>query len=403
LGQIVCTMDEREKNQPPDWLRDFILVAVSRFGIFFSFRQINPVFPVYLASLGATGSLIGLVMSSFTVMATLSRPFVGMFIDRSGRKRFLLLGIVLLMVSTLGYAWAPSLAFLVAFRMLHGVGWSACTTTVSTLAADIAPSQRRGAMIAYAGLASNVGGALGPIAGFAAYNAFGFQGMFLTVIGVVVASFFFALPLKEPVRPPSREGERRRHWLELLFVRESLLPSVIMAFLAFGHAGISTYIPLYVLQRGFGNPAYYFAVEAVFVILSRPIAGPLSDRFSRRAIILPGYCLQLLGLVVVALAPSTAVLLMAAAINGLGFGSAHPGLMTLAIDWVPAERRGLSMAQFQTFHDLGIGIGAVVLGVLLDLMHRDFSAMYFVALGVVSLGLAIYAVLGKETGSRRLG
>lgn len=388
-------MDEPDKNQPPDWVRDFILVGISRFGIFFSFRQVNPVFPVYLVSLGASGTLIGFIMSSFTIMATVSRPFVGMLIDRSGRKRFLILGIVLLFVATLGYSWAPGLIILVFFRMVHGIGWSACTTTVSTLAADIAPTHKRGTMIAYAGLASNVGGALGPIAGFAAYYRFGFHGMFLAVLGVILLSFLFALPIKDPYRP-SIESGMRRTWWKLLFVRDSLLPAVIMAFLAFGHAGVSTYIPLYMLQENFGNPAYYFAVEAVFIILSRPIAGPLSDRLGRRVIILPGLILQILGLVVVALAPSTRYLLVAAAINGLAFGSAHPGLMTLAIDWVPAHRRGLSMAQFQTFHDLGIGVGSVVLGALLDLTSKNFSTMYLVSAVMVTVGLGIYGILGKE-------
>ncbi len=387
-------MTEPERVQKTSWVRDFVLVGISRFGIFFAFRQMNPVFPVYLASLGASGARIGFVMSSFTAMATVSRPFVGILIDRLGRKPFLLLGIGLFIIATLGYAWAPSIMFLVVFRMLHGVGWSGCTTTVSTLAADIAPDKKRGTMIAYAGLASNVGGALGPIAGFAAYERFGFHGMFLSVLGVVVFSFLFALPIKEPLRPISHEGHRRS-WLEIFMVKESLLPAVIMAFIAFGHAGVSTYIPLYMLQKNFGNPAYYFAVEAAFVLLSRPIAGPLSDRFSRRAVILPGYTLHLLGLVLVALAPSTSILLVGAAINGMGFGSAHPALMTLAIDWVPAERRGLSMAQFQTFHDLGIGVGAVALGALLDLTHKNFSAMYYVSAAVVGAGLLLYGILGK--------
>ena len=395
----VTTMAEAEQVQESDWLRDFVLVAISRFGIFFSFRQMNPVFPVYLSSLGASGTLIGLVMSSFTVMATLSRPFVGYLIDRAGRKPYLLLGIGLFIFSVLGYAWSPGLIFLVAFRMLHGVGWSSCTTTVSTLAADIAPSHKRGAMVAYAGLASNVGGALGPIAGFAAYHRFGFQGMFLTVLGVIILSLLFALPIKDPYIP-SADVITRRSWWELLFVRESILPAMVMAFLAFGHAGVSTYIPLYMLQENLGNPAYYFAVEAVFIILCRPISGPLSDRLGRRAIILPGLILQVVGLVGVALAPSIGYLMIAAAINGLAFGSSHPGLMTLSIDWVPAHRRGLSMAQFQTFHDLGIGIGSVVLGALLDLTAKNFSAMYLISALMVTIGLAIYYILGKGPGGR---
>ncbi len=388
-------MAESEEPQQPKWLRDFVLLSISRFGIFFAFRQMQPVFPVYLASLGASGSLIGFVMASLTVTATISRPFVGLLIDRSGRKIFLLLGIGIFALSTLGYAWAPGIIFLVVFRILHGLGWSSCTTAVSTLAADIAPSNKRGTMISYASLASNLGAALGPIAGFAAYERFGFHGMFLTVFGVISLSVLFSIPIKDR-HVPSPQERRRRSWLELLFVRESLLPAVTMSFIALGHVGVATYIPLYMLQQDLGNPALYFAMEGIVVLISRPIAGPLSDRFSRRAIILPGYTLILCGLVLVALAPSTSFLLIAAAINGVGIAFAHPGLMTLAIDQVPVGRRGLSMAQFQTFHDLGNVVGAITLGSLLDLLDRNFSAMYLISAALVSLGLVLFGIFGKE-------
>ncbi|NIO09871.1 MAG: MFS transporter, partial [Deltaproteobacteria bacterium] len=131
-------------DQPstPSWLRDFILLSISRFCMFFSHRQVQPVFPVYLSSLGASATLIGFVMSSFTVMATASRPLIGMLMDRSGRKVFLIMGLSLFALTALGYAWAPTIMILVLFRILQGLGWSLGTTAVATLSADIAPSNK---------------------------------------------------------------------------------------------------------------------------------------------------------------------------------------------------------------------------------------------------------------------
>ncbi len=392
-------MVESEEPKHPTWLRDFVLLSISRFCMFFSHRQVQPVFPVYLSSLGASGTLIGFVMSSFTIMATVSRPFIGMLMDRSGRKVFLLLGLGIFGLTTLGYAWAPTIMTLVVFRTTQGLGWSCGTTAVATLAADIAPSNKRGTIISYAGLASNLGAALGPIAGFAAYQHLGFHGMFLTVFGVVLVGLLFSLPIKESQRLKATEGPLMTWW-ELFVVRESLLPAVAMAFIAFGHSGTATFIPLYILQQDFGNPAYFFVVESVSVMISRPIVGPLSDRINRRAIILPGFVLQILGLILIAKAPSAAVLFSAGAVTGLGLALAHPPLMALAIDLVPAQRRGLSMAQFQTFHDLGNALGAVALGNFLDLVGKNFSAMYGVAAGVVTSGLLLFGIFSR---SRRGG
>jgi MFS family permease len=57
-----------------------------------------------------------------------------------------------------GYLWAPSILLMIPCRVLHGIGWSGCSTAISTLAADIAPRDRRGELIGYAGMASSLAG-----------------------------------------------------------------------------------------------------------------------------------------------------------------------------------------------------------------------------------------------------
>ena len=81
---------------------------------------------------------------------------------------------------------------------------------------------------------------------------------------------------------------------------------------------------------------------------------------------------------------------MAAAIfGGFGTGAAQPALMTLAVDQSAADRRGHSLAQFQFFYDLGIGIGSLTLGALLDLTHQSFLIMYLATAAVALIGLWI--------------
>ena len=64
--------------------------------------------------------------------------------------------------------------------------------------------------------------------------------------------------------------------------------------------------------------------------------------------------------------------------------------MTVAVDRAAEQRRGHSLAQFQFFYDLGIGVGSLLLGALLDAVDQDFSIMY-AATGLIALfGLWIY-------------
>jgi MFS family permease len=125
-------------------------------------------------------------------------------------------------------------------------------------------------------------------------------------------------------------------------------------------------------------------------LIVRPVAGPLSDRISRRAVILPGLFLNFTSIVLLVLADSPALLMAAAVVGGLGTGAAQPALMTVAVDQTSQQRRGQSMAQYQSFYDLGIGLGSLALGAFLDLVEQKYSLMYAMAAIVALAGLWIY-------------
>jgi MFS family permease len=380
-----------EQVAGPDvgWAKDFLLTWVNRFSFFLAHHLSRPVIPLYLVTFGASSTVIGAVMAVFTVTATLMRIPVGLLIDRIGRKPFLLAGIALFAVGNFGYLWAPTILLMIPFRMLHGIGWSGCTTAAATLAADIAPQKRRGELIGYAAMASSLGGAIGPVAGFALLHRYDYPGVFLGSAALIAASLLLGMLVREPKRAPAGSREEFR-WIDLLIIPEALLPAVAVAFISFGHGGIFTFLPIHALKLGLENPGLWFGLYAFCLLLSRPVAGPLSDRISRRAVIIPGLILNLAGIFILALASSSAWLMAAAVVGGFGTGAAQPALMTIAIDQTSPHRRGQSMAQYQCFYDLGIGLGSLVLGAFLDLVDQNFSLMYLASVVVAIVGLWIY-------------
>jgi MFS family permease len=375
-----------ENSQPEKWLKDFLLTWISRFGVFLAHHVTRPLIPLYLITFGASSTVIGAFMAVFTITATVSRVPVGLLIDRIGRKPFLLYGTVLFGIGNFGYLWAPSIALMIPGRILHGLGWSGSTTSVATIAADVVPQARRGELMGYAGMASSLAAALGPVLGFALFHRFGYPGIFFGAGALLVLSFIAGLPVAEPKRGKSVQRESS-HWLDTIAVKETIHPAIAVAFLSFGHGGILTFLPIHALKLGMTNPGIWFGVYAACILLSRPIAGPLSDRISRRAVILPGLILNIAGILLLATAPSPNWLLAAAAGGGFGTGAAQPALMTVAVDQSAAERRGQSLAQFQLFYDLGIGIGSLTMGALLDLVNQSFSIMYLTTAAVALIGL----------------
>jgi MFS family permease len=376
-----------ERTSPRQfWIKDFLLTWVSRFGVFLAHHVTRPLIPLYLITFGASSTVIGAFMAVFTVTATVMRVPVGMFIDRLGRRPFLLYGIVFFSAGNFGYLWASSIAFMVPARILHALGWSGCTTSVATIAADIVPQARRGEMMGYAGMASSLASALGPVLGFALFQRFDYSGAFMGAGVLLAIAFIVAVPVAESARTAAFDRKSAR-WLETIVVKDTLAPAIAVAFLSFGHGAILTFLPIQALKIGMDNPGIWFGVYAACILLSRPVAGPFSDRISRRAVILPGLLLNIVGIVLLAAATSPNWLIAAAVLGGFGTGAAQPALMTVAVDQSAPDRRGQSLAQFQLFYDLGIGIGSLAMGALLDLVNQSFSIMYSATAIVALIGL----------------
>lgn len=382
-------MPQRDQLQSENWVKDFLLTWIDRFSFFLAHHLTRPILPLYLVGFGASSTVIGAVMAVFTITATVMRIPIGLLIDRIGRKPFLIAGVALFAIGNFGYMWAPTVLLMIPFRMLHGIGWSGCTTAIATLAADIAPQKRRGELIGYAAMASSLGGAIGPVAGFALLQRFEYAGVFLGAAALLALSLLLAFFLREPKHGP-RESSRSLKWTEVLVIPETMLPAIAVAFLSFGHGGILTFLPIHALELGLENPGLWFGLYALCLLLSRPVAGPLSDRISRRAVIVPGLILNVMGIGILALASSPAWLMAAAIVAGFGTGAAQPALMTVAVDQTSPQRRGQSMAQYQCFYDLGIGLGSLTLGAFLDLVDQNFSLMYSITAVVAVIGLWIY-------------
>jgi MFS family permease len=218
------------------------------------------------------------------------------------------------------------------------------------------------------------------------FQRFDYAGAFAGA-GVLLAIAFIAALLTNELARDIAAKTNSGLWIETLVVKETLDPAIAIAFLSFGHGAILTFLPIQALKIGMDNPGIWFGIYAACILLSRPVAGPLSDRISRRAVVLPGLVLNIAGILLLAAAASPAWLMAAAIVGGFGTGAAQPALMTVAVDRSAPERRGQSLAQFQLFYDLGIGIGSLTTGALLDLVNQNFSIMYSATAIVALIGL----------------
>lgn len=334
--------------------------------------------------MGGSESEIGLIIGVFTISAVLLRPFIGMGVDIVGRRKILVAGSVIFLVSMLLYNYTTSVFSLLLLRVFHGIGWGAATTAASTLIADIAPASRRGEAMGVFGISSNVAMAIGPALSFSLLYISGvpdFPRLFLAGAAIALVSLLLVIPISETVvvRPKTS-----------LFSKEAYFPSALMFSVALTYGSIVSFLSLFVQKEGAGNPGIFFTVFAVTLILVRALAGKLSDIKGRKFVIVPGMIIISIGLWVLSMAGSLWVFLAAALLYGLGFGLVHPTLMAFLVDRVNERGRGAAMGTFTAAFDLGIGAGSIILGVVLQFF--GFRVMYVLS-GLVVLAGAIWFIM----------
>jgi EmrB/QacA subfamily drug resistance transporter len=114
----------------------------------------------------------------------------------------------------------------------------------------------------------------------------------------------------------------------------------------------------------------------------------LGDRFGRRRMFLVGLAMFTLASAAAALAPTTAALIAARAIQGTGAAIVTPLTLTLLADVFPPERRGLAIGAWSGISGLGVALGPLVGGAVVDGISWHWIFWINVPIGLALLPLA---------------
>src|SRR3954453_14181737 len=120
-----------------------------------------------------------------------------------------------------------------------------------------------------------------------------------------------------------------------------------------------------------------------FAVLLLPAAA-LGDRFGRKRVFLGGLALFSMSSALAALAPSVATLIAARAVQGAGAAVIAPLSLTLLADAVPAGKRGLALGAWSGISGLGVALGPVIGGAVVD--GLDWTWIFWIN---VPVGLAL--------------
>ncbi|WP_150303708.1 MFS transporter [Pseudomonas saliphila] len=378
-----------------------------------------PVLPSVTAFFGIPVNLAALILISYFIAVAVFAPMMGRLGDQHGRRRMVVIGLVIFGISEFLAAWAPNFWIFLFARFLQGMGVACIFPAVFSYVNRLFAEEKRGMALGVMMFIWTLGAATGGLLGGLLIDSFGWQSVYivsgsLALIGLVPlliwvpeskgeppagrfdslgAMLLFitiAALLSLPTWAANFGGSSWVTWtvvavgvlsltllwrhsgrqqapildVSLLKDRRFAVPSAIYWIQMLMNSGIIYSLAFFINGRPGGSASQFGMVTlALFgcTMLASPIVGKLIDRFEPKLISI----LALLGSLLTMLffvqmdtdVPLTTVLVMAGFI-GVMLAANSTALMKLALGAVPPHKAGSGSGLFSMLRDLGLPTGS---------------------------------------------
>ena len=428
---------------------------------------VNVALPAIRQDLHTSDSGLQWTIDAYTLVLASLLTLGGSTADRVGRRRIFQIGLVIFAIGSLLCGLAPGLGWLIAFRMLQAVGGSMLNpVALSIITNTFTDPRERARAIGIWGAVIGVSMAAGPILGGLLVDSASWRAIFFINVPVgaaaVVLTALFVPESRSPrprrldpvgqvlvlgtlatltyaiIEGPSAgwaapeiiglfttagvallvllwyEQRRIEPLLELRFFRSVPFSGATLLAVS-GFAALAGYLFLNTLYlqevHGFTalHAGLYLVPSAAMTAICAPLSGRLvGGRGARLPLLIAGCAITIAALLLAGLQPdtSTARLLSAYVIFGLGFGMLNAPITNTAVSGMPAEQAGVAAAIASTSRQVGSSLGVAIVGsAVTSNIHGPLRTGFTSASHtgwwiIVGCGVAVL-VLGILTTSRR--
>lgn len=376
--------------------RDVFAMSAVALCVALGFGIVAPAIPLFARQFGVGATAAGAVVSAFALTRFLSGLAAGRLVDAVGQRRGLMLGLVVVGVSSVLAGLAQNYPQLLILRGVGGIGSAVFGVGAMSLVLKVASRNMRGRAVSIYRSGFLIGGITGPALGGAVLGIslrapfFLYAGT-LTLAAAVV--FFFVIQGgadndtdDTDLSDTDDDGTADPTLRTLLPTPE--YQAALIANFAVGLAVLgvrSAVVPLLLVDSLGVAPGWVGAAFVSSAVVQTALmfpAGKWADTAGRRAALITGAVIAAAGLALLAVGGSLVLALIAMAVFGAGaaFLGSAPGAL---VGDVAGKRSGTVVAVFNMANDLGAVAGPVLAGWLVD--AGSYTAAFGMAAGVVLL------------------
>ena len=374
---------------------------------------ILPLLPFYAERLGASPTLVGLLVSTYAACQLIAGPVLGQISDRTGRRPLLLVSQLGTFIGFLILAWAGSLWVVFLSRVIDGLT-AGNLSLAQAYISDVTKPEERAKSFGVIGVAFGIGFLIGPaISGYLSTYSYQYPIFAAAALSATsILSTYFLLP-GAPVIPESEKhggaplpaGRRLRalDWGNYLtYFKRPALAQLLWEFFAFAFS-FAIFMSGFALfaERRFtwnGHPfgvkevGYIFAyVGFLGIILQGGLIGRLVKRFGETKLVSAGFISATVGFALIGFMYHLPGLLVASTLASFGTGVLRPALTSLITQHAGREEQGIVLGLTQSLMSVAQIVAPVIGGFLID---RQLLTTWAVTGAAVSL---VGVLIGRVT------
>lgn len=364
-----------------------LIIGLRFFGLFI----VLPVLSIYALEMrGATSYLAGLVVGGYALTQALFQVPFGLMSDRIGRKKTLLFGLLIFIVGSVICALSDNIYMLLVGRFLQGAG--AIGSVVTAMISDLVKEEQRAHAMAIMGgtIALSFAAAMiiAPLVG----GHWGIDKLFwLTAILSVMAIGILFTAVPQPPKIIHSYQEEESKMFEVF--KDKSLTRMYITFLF--HSSIMTMaffiIPLVmtkdIASGGFGwAKAELWKVylpAMVFGLLALGPAAVLGEKYGKgKQVFMVSVAVIFLGFIAMGFATSPLIFIIGVVLFFIGFNMFEPLLQSFVSKFAKVHQKGAALGVANTFAYIGIFMGGLFAGYIMQHYDRSTLAVSVAVLSV---------------------
>ena len=179
--------------------KGILVTALVEAAVLFSYGTFETFMPLRIVGYGHSASAAGIILSSQVLTLALTKPFMGRFSDRHGRRPQIMTGALLSAACMAAFSVSTGLPSFFASGVLFGLGMSVVTSATSAHIADLSRASGLGSAMGILGSVMDIGHTAGPLVSGLVSARYGFGPAFMTASAVLIlfCAVFFTVPVKK--------------------------------------------------------------------------------------------------------------------------------------------------------------------------------------------------------------